>query len=153
MRKLEESGDNRMDKTFKNLTNKEIICNTVNYDEERMNQLFKEIAKRLHEERVKQNYSTSELAFRAHVHPSSIHRIERGSGVSLQFLIKLSIALGKPIEYFIPIQQPYTVKTPGMKFEELTATLDVQTMNILFSIIQKTISHLQSSQTTSNEVK
>lgn len=136
-----------MDKCYKNLTNAEIICDTVNYDEDKMKQLYLEIAKRLHEERIKQNFSTSELALRAHVHPSSIHRIERGHGVSLQFLIKLSIALGRPIEFFIPIQRPYIVKSPGEKFEELTSSLDIKSMNIVFSIVQKTVCHLQLGET------
>lgn len=122
------------------ISTKKIVTDSVNYDEEKMKKLFREIARRLHTERIRQDYSTSQLALRADINAATIYRIERNSGeVSLRGLIKLSIALNRPLGYFVPIEETYNIKTAGERFEELTKDLDPAAMNILFSIINNTI--------------
>lgn len=86
------------------ISTKKIVTDSVNYDEEKMKKLFREIARRLHTERIRQDYSTAQLALRADINAATIYRIERNSGeVSLRGLIKLSIALNRPLGYFVPI--------------------------------------------------
>ena len=100
----------------KTLTDERILYSICTSDE-LMQSFLKDIAKKLREERCRQDMDVSTLSSLAGVSDSVIYRYERGSNqISLQVFIKIALALKLDIAKVISINTSQKEETVGEKF-------------------------------------
>lgn len=115
------------------------IIDSPCYDDEKMDILLNEIGSRIKAERIKQGLTTQELVAMSGLNTTHLYRIERGTKpVGLRALIKISFALNKPIEFFVPFErQPEEALSIDLqRFQALTQGFDEDTMEFVFDALE-----------------
>ncbi len=98
------------------------------------------IAKRLKEERLRQNISVSNLSKLSHVSESTIYRYEKGvNSIDLQVLIKIVPVLKLDIAKVICINDSEKEETAGETFSYIVRGQSKKHINFLLEIIKNMI--------------
>ena len=123
----------------KTLTDERILYSICTSDE--LMQLFlKDIAKKLREERCRQDMDVSTLSSLAGVSDSVIYRYERGSNqISLQVFIKIALALKLDIAKVISINTSQKEETVGEKFSYMVRNQSRESVDFILDIIANMI--------------
>ncbi len=123
----------------KTLTDERILYSICTSDE-LMQSFLKDIAKKLREERCRQDMDVSTLSSLAGVSDSVIYRYERGSNqISLQVFIKIALALKLDIAKVISINTSQKEETVGEKFSYMVRNQSRESVDFILDIIANMI--------------
>ncbi len=123
----------------KTLTDERILYSICTSDE-LMQSFLKDIAKKLREERCRQDMDVSTLSSLAGVSDSVIYRYERGSNqISLQVFIKIALALNLDIAKVISINTSQKEETVGEKFSYMVRNQSRESVDFILDIIANMI--------------
>ena len=123
----------------KTLTDERILYSICTSDE-LMQSFFKDIAKKLREERCRQDMDVSTLSALAGVSDSVIYRYERGATqISLQVFIKIALALNLDIAKVISINTSQKEETVGEKFSYMVRNQSRESVDFILEVIANMI--------------
>lgn len=120
------------------------LWNSICTSDELLKETFKDIARRLKEERLRQNIDVSTLSKLTGINNSSIYRYEKSTNpVSLQTLIKIAWALNLDIAQVIHLnkkmEQEKRIETPGGKFSSIVQGLSKESVNFMLKTIKSIV--------------
>ncbi len=123
----------------KTLTDERILYSICTSDE-LLADFLKEIARRLKEERLRQDMDVATLSELSSINNSIIYRYEKGTNqVSLQVLIKIASALKLDIAKMIPINTSQKEETVGEKFSYIVRGQSKESIEVILKAIENVI--------------
>ena len=127
----------------KTLTDERILYSMCTSDE-LLADFLKEIARRLKEERLRQDMDVATLSELSGINNSIIYRYEKGTNqVSLQVLIKIALALKLDIAKVIPINTSQKEETVGEKFSYIVRNQSRESVDMILEVIANMIDFCQ----------
>ncbi len=127
----------------KTLTDERILYSICTSDE-LLADFLKEIARRLKEERLRQDMDVATLSELSGINNSIIYRYEKGTNqVSLQVLIKIALALKLDIAKVIPINTSQKEETVGEKFSYIVRNQSRESVDMILEVIANMIDFCQ----------
>lgn len=115
--------------------------NSPIYNEEKLDEIMREITKNITREVEKQNISLKKLSEMTEIHYTHIYKITKGQcNVGLPALIKIAYALNISPEQLFPFEILHR-KTLGDRFDDITRELDVDDCNYLIKMITDFVAH------------
>lgn len=123
----------------KTLTDERILYSICTSDE-LMQSFFKDIARKLREERCRQDMDVSTLSSLSGVSDSVIYRYERGSNnISLQVFVKIALALKLDIAKVISINISQKEEKIGEKFSYMVQNQSRESVDFILEVITNII--------------
>lgn len=113
------------------------LINSPVYDEDLMDRIFKGIVQNIIFEMKRKNMSYSDLSNLSGISGSTLSKIFTYKvSLSIRTLVKIAYALEVPIATLFPMDFNER-KTNGQIFDDLTRSLDIQSLNYLLDITSK----------------
>lgn len=116
-----------------------IDTESVVYDPEKMDRLFLEIGRNIHQERINHRLEVSEFARLCNLSSSQVYKAESGqTRYNLETIIKICTALGIGIERVVPLIAPenISIRSNGERFNDIVAQLDTPAINHIFDVVK-----------------
>lgn len=112
------------------------LIETFVFDEQLMENLLKDIGRRIQKFRSDQNLSMNDLAQRVNMSYSHLYKIETGSAnIGIKTLIKISMVLQVPLVEIIPIDEKM-YQSEGNKYEILVRPLTERDRNYIMALVR-----------------
>lgn len=116
------------------------LWNSICTSDELLADFFKEIARRLKEERLRQDMDVTTLSKLSGINNSIIYRYEKGTNqVSLQVLIKVASVLKLDIAKIISINTTQKEETAGEMFSYIVRGQSKESVNFILETIKNII--------------
>lgn len=106
-------------------------------DDAKMDCVLKEIGRRVCTEMHNQKLTIADLVDMTGIATTHLYRIESGKSIiGLKALIKVAYALDRPIQDFIPFEEPVNQFDVSEKFRTLTSGFTTEQMDFVFQFIE-----------------
>lgn len=106
------------------------LIDTLNFDEEQMENFLEELRNNLVKARITKNVSVIELSAKTGISESAIYQYEQKGSIRISTLVKVLMALGMRWNEVLPVIEDEKMSY-GRRFEYIIRDLDAKTINLL----------------------
>lgn len=106
------------------------LIDTLNFDEEQMENFLGELRNNLVKARITKNVSVIELSAKTGISESAIYQYEQKGSIRISTLVKVLMALGMRWNEVLPVIEDEKMSY-GRRFEYIIRDLDAKTINLL----------------------